>query len=174
MGFRQEHWLMIILALVFMAFSLYYPWVNYDRLPERIPTHFDLTGEPDAWSEKSLGQLLLGPLITNVTWLMMVLVVWWMLKVEDPRRVINGPKEKIKKMSRERAEEVRRIAVFHMLLIMLLVSMLIMNVSIGQVQVALGYRENIGPGILLLVALLLAEAFYVSWKCIGLVCRSGE
>ena len=94
MGFRQEHWLMIILALVFMAFSLCYPWVNYDRLPERIPTHFDLTGEPDAWSEKSLGQLLLGPLITNVTWLMMVLVVWWMLKVEDPRRVINGPKEK--------------------------------------------------------------------------------
>ncbi|HHX50297.1 MAG TPA: DUF1648 domain-containing protein [Clostridia bacterium] len=173
MGLQKEHWMMIILALVFMVLSIYYPWVNYDRLPEMIPTHFDLAGKPDAWSEKSLGHLLVGPLITVITLLIMVVIAWWMAGVEDPRRVINGPKERIKKMSQERAEKIRSMAVFHTLLIMLLVSLVIMNVSIGQIQIASGYRENMGWGNMVIVALLIADAIYLTWQSVRLIYKSG-
>jgi uncharacterized membrane protein len=41
----------------------------YDRLPERIATHFDITGTADAWSSRAFGASIL-PAIGAGTWLL--------------------------------------------------------------------------------------------------------
>ena len=43
--------------------GLAYAAASYPALPERIPTHFGITGTPDAWSEKSFASVLLLPVM---------------------------------------------------------------------------------------------------------------
>ena len=48
-----------ILALVSLGVAIYY----WGKLPEAIPTHFGMSGEPDAWSHKSLFYVFMVPII---------------------------------------------------------------------------------------------------------------
>ncbi len=169
MRFNKYHWSMIILIFLFIGLSIYYPLSKYELLPDQIPTHFGISGEPDAWSNKSVGTLLLGPFITLPTLLIMLPIIWWIATIDDPRKIINGPREKIQKMSPERAEEVRQTTVFHLLIIMLLVAVLIMVISVKQVSVALGSLTTLGPSVPIIVILLLGDTIYFAWKVIRLV-----
>lgn len=49
-----------------------YTLINYDRLPEMIPTHFNIQGQADAWSEKSL-LTALTPSLVNLLLLVTIL-----------------------------------------------------------------------------------------------------
>lgn len=49
-------------ALLLVALFVY-PILHYDELPDRIPQHFDASGAPDAWTEKTPFSVLLTPLI---------------------------------------------------------------------------------------------------------------
>lgn len=42
-----------IVALVSLIFLIVYPMINYNTLPDKIPTHFDGAGNPDAFGKKS-------------------------------------------------------------------------------------------------------------------------
>ena len=42
-------------------------WVVYDRLPERIPTHFDATGNPDGYMERSIVSWFMLPLVGTIS-----------------------------------------------------------------------------------------------------------
>lgn len=42
-------------------------WVVYDRLPERIPTHFDASGVPDGYMERSITSWFLLPLVGTLS-----------------------------------------------------------------------------------------------------------
>ena len=54
------------LALLLLAWA--YAVATYDELPDRIPTHFGLGGEPDAWSSRSWGSWLALPIVaTTIT-----------------------------------------------------------------------------------------------------------
>jgi uncharacterized membrane protein len=46
------------LSLGAIAGQILLVWINWSRLPERIPTHYGLTGSPDAWGAKSSVLLL--------------------------------------------------------------------------------------------------------------------
>lgn len=48
----------------------------YGELPERIATHFDISGQPDGWSSRASGALGL-PLVMAVTWL----ALWGLPKI---------------------------------------------------------------------------------------------
>jgi len=48
------------------AFAIGYAWAHYGELPERIPVHFGLTGEPDAWRSKSPRTVLMMPVLILV------------------------------------------------------------------------------------------------------------
>ncbi len=37
--------------------------LSWPALPDRVPTHFDAAGQPDAWSDRSLALWLLMPLL---------------------------------------------------------------------------------------------------------------
>lgn len=169
MKFTRYHWIMIGLTFVFTGYSIYYPLINYDNLSDRIPAHFNYLGEPDTWSNKSVGVLLMAPLINLLIQLIMLLIVWWVTKIDDFRTLINGPREKIQKMSSEKVNEIQKFIISHTLFTMLLVATLIMAVSIGQTVVALGKTTSLGLSVAVCVILLIGECVYMVGKSIRLV-----
>jgi uncharacterized membrane protein len=56
-------------TLALIAVSIVVGAVSYDRLPDRIPTHFDLHGHPNGYTAKPLG-VFLTPLILAFTGLL--------------------------------------------------------------------------------------------------------
>jgi hypothetical protein len=50
-----------LLAAVGLVVAVAMPFVYWSRLPERIPVHFNLAGEPDAWGGR--GMVLVPPLV---------------------------------------------------------------------------------------------------------------
>ncbi|MCL1788973.1 MAG: DUF1648 domain-containing protein [Oscillospiraceae bacterium] len=61
----------IIIATVILTLA------KYPGLPDRIPTHYDINMQPDAWADKSLWAVMLLP-VTNLFMLMMMWVVGFM------------------------------------------------------------------------------------------------
>ncbi|HHV11047.1 MAG TPA: DUF1648 domain-containing protein [Clostridiales bacterium] len=63
-------WYVISLIIVFVSFVV--ALVRYPALPDPIPTHWDFNMEPNGWSPKSLGTVLLMPIFSIV----MVAIMW--------------------------------------------------------------------------------------------------
>lgn len=57
---------LLLLGALFAGSMMVYP-----RLPERIPMHFDLSGQPDVWEERSLAAWLMLPVIAAGTALLL-------------------------------------------------------------------------------------------------------
>jgi uncharacterized membrane protein len=51
----------ILLAWIILA------WIAYDQLPERIPTHFDASGTPNGYMERSIASWFLLPLVGAIS-----------------------------------------------------------------------------------------------------------
>lgn len=49
---RTLDWILEFLNLICLAFLLIYPLLYFSDLPETIPTHFNLQGEPDGYGSK--------------------------------------------------------------------------------------------------------------------------
>lgn len=60
----------LILVVALFAFSA---WA-YPQLPDRIPTHFGIGGEPDAWSDRSVAAWFLLPAVAAFVTVVMLLV----------------------------------------------------------------------------------------------------
>jgi uncharacterized membrane protein len=73
---RLPTWYPVLLALAAAAASL----AVFDRLPERMPIHFDFNGNPDGWASRAVGAFLPAA---------MILGLWGVLRFLpkiDPRR----------------------------------------------------------------------------------------
>jgi uncharacterized membrane protein len=72
---RKEwiNWIIILIPFIFIA-------LNWEKFPERVPTHFGLDGTPDAWGSKVTG-LILFPSINIGMYLLMLA-----LPFLDPRK----------------------------------------------------------------------------------------
>jgi hypothetical protein len=99
----------------------------------------------------------------------MLPIIWWMIKVEDFRTLINGPCEKIQKMSNEKVNEIQKFVVSHILFITFLVAILIMAVSIGQVMVASEKAASFGFSVPIVVTLIIGESIYMALKAMRLM-----
>lgn len=60
-------WIWYIAGLILIFLSVAVILARYPGLPDPIPTHFDFNMQPDGWSEKSLPNLLILPLINIAT-----------------------------------------------------------------------------------------------------------
>lgn len=72
----NRRWIGPVVIALMVAFAL----AVYGRLPERIPTHFDLSGEPDDWTDRFPGAFLMPALAAGVYLLLFA------LRRIDPRR----------------------------------------------------------------------------------------
>ena len=59
-GASNRVWLDAVIA-AFVALMFAVPLLTYDEMPLRIPIHWDLTGTPDGWIERSMFAILFGP-----------------------------------------------------------------------------------------------------------------
>ena len=69
---------LLLLGALFAGSLMVYP-----RLPERIPMHFDLSGQPDAWQQRSLVAWLMLPIIATGTALLVELAS--RMSVQNPQ-----------------------------------------------------------------------------------------
>src|SRR5262249_5809355 len=80
----MRRWLLfsIALAAAALAASLYPYTYEFDRLPERVPTHWGISGEPNAWVPRDniLPYLLIFPGVM-AGWVVLTLVLPWVSPV---------------------------------------------------------------------------------------------
>jgi uncharacterized membrane protein len=122
----KSRWLGTAVAAAMWAFAL----AVYSRLPNRIPSHWNLQGEVDGWMEKPWGPLL-QPFIATV-----MLGALWVLPRLDPRR-----------------ENVERFAEDRQLLINLIIVFFAV-VQVATLGYALGWPVQVDRVILASVGLL--------------------
>ena len=76
----MSRWLIVSVALTVVAFagSLGVYHFGYDRLPEQVPTHWNIHGEPDGWTPKEdiFGVFLLIPLVMVLLIVVMLILPW--------------------------------------------------------------------------------------------------
>ncbi len=65
-----------LIWLVLFLFCIAYSAYMYDKLPEKIATHFNFSGEVDHWSSKQDFFLLLMPIIVLINCLLFCMVTW--------------------------------------------------------------------------------------------------
>jgi uncharacterized membrane protein len=73
----------ILIILIFILVPFAYAYYLYPSLPYRIPTHFNASGEADAWGHKS--SIFLLPFIMGVTSLIVYFILSNVKKL-DPKR----------------------------------------------------------------------------------------
>jgi uncharacterized membrane protein len=137
-------------------------WARYPDLPDRIPTHFGITGAPDAWRPKSPASAMVLPVLTLVVGVGLSGLAW---AVAGARRALRAGDQGVSL----RAQMVFRRAMSRYLsgVALTTVSMLAC-LSVGSVQVGLGQARALpAAGLILVGALLLhvlAGALYLSLR----------
>jgi uncharacterized membrane protein len=106
----KSRWLGAAVAAAMWAFAL----AVYARLPQRVPSHWNLQGEVDGWMEKPLGPLM-QPIIATV-----MLAVLWLMPRIDPRRA-----------NVERFAEDRRLLINLLILFMAVVQVATLGHALG-------------------------------------------
>lgn len=66
-------WIWYIIGLILIFISAVIVFIEYPNIPERIPTHWDINMQPDAWKDKSYGTLLMLPVFVNLA----ILATMW-------------------------------------------------------------------------------------------------
>ncbi len=132
-------------ALLFAAVPLL-----WSRLPDRVPTHFGFTGEPDAWGAK--GTLLLLPLIGWAIYLGLLALTRVPHYYNYPVAITPG-----------NAETQYRLARRLVLALAAVVTWLFLAIFAGAALVALGKQGALHPGLLTIgiVAPFLVTVWYL-------------
>ena len=62
---KTEHLILALygISLIICINTFYISWMHYEKLPDRIPTHFNIKGEADKWSKKGIFSAYLMPII---------------------------------------------------------------------------------------------------------------
>ncbi|MDD4775088.1 MAG: DUF1648 domain-containing protein [Syntrophomonas sp.] len=162
-------WLDLIgLLLLSTAFS--YVRAHYDQLPATIPTHFGGSGLPDAWNAKSwwtvYGTLVIGLAIYLS---MVILNVFFIIRPDDPARILNIPKSSKEMLGPERLEAIRAFTVRAMVALNLILAAMFAYLGYGMTGVALGVITSLGPLMWVFTALILMASLYMT---IGVITMS--
>lgn len=157
------------LLLATVIFSFWYPLAHYADMPARIPTHFGISGLPDAWAYKNLGALLLGPLILALTYAGQTFLYYWIATTDDPKKLINAPKQRLDMMSTERAELARQTSLAFLLVLKVVMVAMLAYLSYAQTNTALGHWPGLGwlPAAFLAALIIVSAAF--TWQLFRLI-----
>jgi uncharacterized membrane protein len=152
----------LLLAALFV-FSI----ATLDRLPERIPTHFDLAGRPDGFAAKSLGTWLLLPVIAAGMALFFALIGRLVWALRDRPEVLNVPaKAAFLRLPPEARERVVRYFVGMLHGFAAVVVALFLAIQAGTYLVATGRIARLHPALLAL-ALAAILAYVVAFLLRG-------
>ena len=66
---KTEHLILglYVIPLIICIRAFYISLKHYEKMPDKIPTHFNIKGDADKWSDKSLASAYLMPIICTFT-----------------------------------------------------------------------------------------------------------
>ena len=147
------------IPLMVVIFTISITVIFYGRLPDTIPSHFGISGSPDAWGHK--GMIILLPALSCGIYLQLLLLNWFLIiSPEDPSKAaINLSAARKQKLGPERLEEIRSLTARLMWLLNTLTAMLFAVIVEATVKVSLGQQQGLGKEIWLILAALLIVVF---------------
>ena len=153
-------WVVLLAAAVAGVCVIVYTVTRYDALPDPMPTHFALMGQPDGWSKKSAGTVMVLPLMTLVMGVTLGGVALLTGRAKRGLRLDDG--SSLVAQNRYRTAMSRYLAVLG-----LLVTTMLASLSVTSVQWALGERKTLPMAVLFVgVAIFLFAMGGAAWLAI--------
>lgn len=127
-------WLISILILIWQG------WSSYGYLPDKVASHFDISGKPDRWSSKNS---------FFITWYSMLLILNGVLMIipllvsKIPVRFVNIPNREYWFSTDERRKEC-----IQKLKVLMFISLLLMNITFAFINYSI-IQSNLGGGLCL-------------------------
>jgi len=157
-------WIVLLCSALAGVGVIAYTANRFDAMPDPVPTHFGITGQPDGWSKKSVGSVMVLPIMTLVMGVTLGGVA--LLTAHAKRGLRRDDGASLEAQNRYRAAMSRFLAILG-----LLVTSMLTSLSVTSVQVALGQRQTL-PGAAMLLGL--AVFFYAMFGGGWLAIRYGQ
>jgi uncharacterized membrane protein len=153
-------WTVLLAAAIAGVAVIVYTMNRFDAMPDPVPTHFGISGRPDGWSKKSVGAVMVLPLMTLVMGVTLGGVALLTAKAKRGLRLDDG--SSLVAQNRYRAAMSRYLAILGLLITTMLASL-----SVTSVQLALGQRRTLPAAILLVgLAIFLYAMIGAGWLAI--------
>jgi uncharacterized membrane protein len=141
----------IVVSVCCGILTMAYAWAHYGQLPERVPSHFNLSGAPDAWRPKSLFTVMHLPLMTMVMGVGLGVLAMFIARA---KRAIRYPAAAI---SAEAQARFRLAMTRYLAVVALVTCALLTNLSVGVTNAGLGIWPTL-RGLWVFMGLALATA----------------
>jgi len=138
--------------------TVFYSMVSYEAMPDRVPSHFGLSGEADAWSDKSVVSVMLAPTLNLVLCPFLALLA---LLTARAKRSVRGGRggRSVEAQNAFRGATSRLISGTA-----LITCALMTYLSVQSIRIGLGEIPSLGPGILwFMVAMILFTLGGLIW-----------
>ncbi|MFA1820346.1 DUF1648 domain-containing protein [Virgibacillus oceani] len=154
-----------VISFIILLLTAVYVIFQYRQLPEEIPHHFNIAGEPDAWGGKGI---LIGMLVLYGFILSQAFVLNYFLIInQEPKETmqfVNMPFIKKEALTEKQLKQIKRNTARMMALINLMISLMFSWLLYRTIQTAMEQEGGLGPGILILTLIILIVPFYYIWK----------
>ena len=135
-----------VLSFSFLILSIIYILLYYGTLPDEIPRHFNVIGEPDAWIGKGMlfGLLILYGFILLMLFILNYFVIISTKNAKDAITFVNIPFVNKGQLNSEQAKVVRKLSARMLAIVNVCVSFLFFYIIYGTIQTALEKQQGIG------------------------------
>lgn len=134
------------------AIALAYAWMHYAALPAQVPTHFGVSGRPDAWSPRSFGSVMMLPVATLLMGLAMAVMA---MLTARAKRAIRHPGSAA---SIDAQLRFRRAMANFLAGVGILTTTMLTLLSVSAVRTGLGLAPGLPGAFMALVAAMLVYA----------------
>lgn len=158
-GFRIPDRVFAVLAIVVLVLTwalLIWAW---PMLPERIPTHFGISGQPDGWSDKNFWSVFIPVLLPTI----LGAVFLWLYRSNQSFNIPSSVR--LKDMPEPEKTILTKLGRHLLTMLYVLFTLIFAYLSLAIVSVGIGARAGLSSGVMLgLTAfLLLVVATYTFW-----------
>ncbi len=155
-----------LIPFLMLIFVIYFTAVNFSKLPDTIPTHFNFQGQADGFGGKN--GIFIIPGMAIFIYLLFTGIILALAAVRDPKKMINLPDYVKSKITAEKAELLRILMV--RCLFALKLTIIAMNAFLvyGSIQTALNLWTGLGFWPLLFLFPILGLVFLMLYGSLRL------
>jgi uncharacterized membrane protein len=147
-------------GLVGGLYSIGYAWSHYAQLPDLVPIHFGLLGQPDSWRPRSFSTVMMLPTMCLV---MGVGIAGMAYLIGQAKRAIRYGDQGV---SFEAQQRFRRIMANFLAIVSLLLTGMLTILSQSSIEVGLRRAQALSPAMMMLTLILvifaLAGSIYIA------------
>ena len=133
-------------------FAVAHAWTSYDALPASVPTHFGISGAPDAWRPKSIATVMLLPVMVLVLAIGLGGMAWL---TANAKRALRRSDQGVSLAAQLRF---RRAMTRFLCGVALLTTLMLTALSVSSIEVGLGRTAALAAWEMALTAVLVAYA----------------